>query len=168
MILSIDGVQFDIKAKLTRQADIKASDISGMMLNKSYLNDVLGTYMSFSLQFEYPLYSQSKYARLYEMLTDPVDGHQFVLPYNNSTIALTARVETLQDDLLEFDNGAKYWRNCAFAIIANHESKSMTLSQVIARGMTPLPDVDNPQIGDTYTWDGSEWDDVPDADNISY
>lgn len=171
MILSVDGIEFDIKAQVTRLPDLTASELSGMMMDKSYLNDMIGTFMHYSIRFEYPLYDQTKYGTLYEMLTEPVDAHAFVLPYNGSTIELTARVETIQDELLDFDNGQQYWNGLQFAIIANHPYKTMSQSQVIARGRTPLPDAVNPQIGDSYTWNGVIWTESPvygDADNTSY
>ena len=159
-MLTIDGVAFDIKVEITRQAEIKASDISGIMLDKSYFNDVMGTYMEYGIRLSYPLYNQGKYASLYDMLTRPVDAHIFVLPYNRGTITLTARVETVSDTLLEFENGAKYWRDCEFTIIANHPSRTTTLGRAIARGMTVLPEVTSPEIGDTYRWTGTAWERV--------
>lgn len=170
-MISIDGIIFDVKAEITREAMVTASEISGMILDGSYFNDVLGTYMQYEVRLLYPLYDQNKYAALYEKLTEPVEAHAFILPYNNSFIALTARVETIQDTLLEFENGRQFWRDCSFAIIANAPSKSLSLSEVITRGRAPLPDVAQPAEGATYTYTNGQW--VPaqtyaDADLIAY
>ena len=170
-MLTIDGVQYDVKCRITRTAEIRLSDISGQLLNKEEFNDVLGTYVGYDLVFEYPLYDQAKYAALYEVLVEPVDGHTFVLPYNTGTLQLTARVELVSDELLKLENGRKYWRNTQFSIIPNHPSKTMNLSEVITRGRAPLPDVADPQEGASYTWDGSSWQvsvEYQDADDIAY
>ena len=171
MLLSIDGVQYDVSCEVHRIAAIESTDISGYMLDRSYFNDVRGTYFSYELVFKHPLYNQNTYASLYEALTEPVDGHVFVLPYNGSTLTLTARVETVPDDWKEMDDGRTFWMGTRVEILPNYPTKVMELEEVIAAGRTPMPDIANPNVGDTYTWDGDEW--VPaqtytDADNIAY
>lgn len=171
MILTIDGVQYDVKCSVRRNADIRDSDLSDEMLDGSYFHDVMGTYYDYDISFSYPLYDREKYAAIYEALTAPVDGHAFILPYNNSTIAITAKVETVSDEILELENGRKYWRATRFLLSSNAPSKTMSLSQVITRGVAPLPSAANPAVGTTYTWDGSEWVETPtyqDADNMSF
>lgn len=170
-MLTIDGIMYDVKVDVRRTAEITPSDISGLMLDKSYFNDVQGTYMAYEIRLLYPLYNQDKYARLYEALTEPVDGHDFVLPYNNSTLALTARVETVEDEVLELDNGRIYWRSCRFSVIGNGPTKTMGLFGVITRGRAPLPDISEPKIGDSYTYTADGW--VPatsyeDVDNTAF
>ena len=44
-MLTIDGVVYDVKVDVRRTAEMTASDISGLMMDKSYFNDVLGTYL---------------------------------------------------------------------------------------------------------------------------
>ena len=44
-MLTIDGVVYDVKVDVRRTAEMTASDISGLMMDKSYFNDVLGTYI---------------------------------------------------------------------------------------------------------------------------
>ena len=168
--LIIDGLAFDVKCEVSRAAEVSASELSGLLMDRSWFNDVLGTYMTYEIQFTYPLYSRDKYAALYEKLTEPVDAHSFVLPYNAQSITLTARVETISDDLLELDNGKKYWRSCRFSIIANHPSKQLSLGEAISRGRAPLPDIAEPAIGAIYEYTAYGW--LPmeyrDADNIEY
>lgn len=171
MILTIDGVSYDVKCELTRTMEVKSSAISGDLLDGSYFNDVDGTYLRYDIAFTYPLWDKNKYAAIIEALTEPVDGHLFVLPYNNSTVQITARVEPITDNREELESGRTYWAELAFAIIANHPTKTMSLSQVLTRGRAPLPDVANPAQGTSYTWDGTKWVEAvtyEDADNISF
>lgn len=170
MILSIDGVEYDVMCKVRREATVHSTDISGELMDGSYFNDVDGTFFDYELDFLYPLYDQDKYAAIYEALTEPVDGHAFVLPYNNSNIQITGRVETLSDEQIEMEGGYKYWRGTRFGIYSNHPSKTMSLSQVITRGRAPIPDVSNPSIGDTYIWDGTGWSvtEYPDLDDVAF
>ena len=39
MSFSIDGLEWQYPCQITREAKLTASDISGMMLDKSYFND---------------------------------------------------------------------------------------------------------------------------------
>ena len=141
------------------------------MLNKAIFNDVLGTYLQYDLVLKYPLYNQGKYASLYEMLNDPVDGHTFVLPYNNESVEITAFVESLSDKWKELDSGRTYWEAFRVVITANGPTKTYTLAQAIRRGMKPLPDVYNAELGDTYTFTNNGWESAGsfgDADNTLY
>lgn len=171
MNLIIDGVSYDVKCTVRRQADMRDTDISGEMLDGSNFHDVEGTYYDYSISFLYPLYDRNKYAQIYEALTEPVDGHAFVLPYNNSTVSLTAKVDVAQDELVEMESGYRYWRALTFTLTANAPTKQLTLSQVLIRGRAPLPDLATPAQGASYTWDGTKWvtsTSYEDADNISY
>lgn len=170
-MFSIDGLTWDIPCDIERTAEISASEISGLMLDKSYFNDVLGTYMKYTVTLAVPMNMKNEYIQIYEAITNPADGHVFVLPYNDSTITITARVESISDVYVRLPNGGVYWKGIRFSIIANHPSKAMTLGQMVVAGRAPLPNVSDPQIGDSYTYTASGW--VPsvqyeDADDIAY
>lgn len=171
MILTIDGVDYDVKCRVRRQGDVRDTDISGEMLDGSYFHDVAGTYYDYEISFLYPLYNRNKYAAIYEALTQPVEGHTFILPYNNTQVTLVAKVDLVDDELLELENGQQYWRSLSFTLTANAPTKQMSLDQVITRGVAPFPDVATPAEGTSYTWNGSEWVAAvvyDDADNIYY
>lgn len=170
-MFSVDGIEYRVKCKVTRSTEIKESSISGLMLNGSYFRDILGTYYSYEIRLEMPLKNKGRYANLIEQLTEPVDGHQFVLPYNNETLLLTGKVVDPEDIYKELESGYTYWHGLQFSIAPNGPSKSLTLAQSIHRGMTPLPDVYDAQIGDTYTFTANGWEQVSgyaDADTTGY
>lgn len=168
MHLIIDGMDFDVRVGVRRTSEMKLSEISGLMLNRRVFNDVLGQYLSYEIDLTYPLYDQGKYASLYEILTKPVDAHVFVLPYNKETVTLTASVETVEDELLEMEDGRTFWRAARFAIIAAGPTKEMSLDEVIARGMTPLPPISSPEVGDAYVYTATGWQRLTDADDTAY
>lgn len=170
-MLIIDDVRYDVKCDVKRTANITSSDISGMLLDKSYFNDVLGTFMSYQVTVKYPLRDQNKYADLYEALTTPVDGHRFVMPYNQGTLTITARLTSVPDQRTEMDGRREYWEALQFQIIANHPSKEMDLDTVLSRGRAPIPEVSNPDEGDTFTWHEGHWTksaEYRDADDLYY
>lgn len=170
-MFSIDGVVYRVKCTTTRRPEIKESSISGLMLDGSYFRDILGTYYSYEIRLEMPLKNKGRYASLIEQLTEPVDGHQFVLPYNNETILLTGKVVDPEDVYKELESGYTYWDGLQFSIEPNGPSKQVTLDGTISRGRTPLPDVYDAEIGDTYTFTNNGWEEVsayPDADSTNY
>lgn len=172
-MFSVDGLEWDIPCSITRTAELKASQISGILLNRAYFNDVLGTYMQYDIAIAVPFNMRPAYTAIYEKLTEPVDGHEFILPYNQTTLQITARVTNVKDVYVRLAGGGTYWKGIQFTVIANHPTKSMSLSGAISRGMTPLPNDIEAQDGDTYTYNATsgEWEKTSgyqDADNIAY
>ena len=170
-MFTVDGVQWSIPCDITRTAKMTASDISGVMLNKQYFNDVLGTYMQYEISICPNPHEMGDYHSLFEILSQPVDGHQFALPYNNETIEITGRVSDISDIYVRMPGGAVYWKGTSFTVTSNAPSKTESLSTTISRGMTPLPDVYDAEIGDNYimTVNGWEWfADYPDADSMAF
>ena len=85
-MFSIDRYSWPWPCDVERVSEMKPSKISGLMLDKNYFNDVLGTYMSYTVSIAVPPERRDEYTPLYECLTDPSDGHVFTLPYNQGTI----------------------------------------------------------------------------------
>jgi hypothetical protein len=156
-MFSIDGMQWTLPCDITRTAIVQSSDISGDLLNGEYFNDVEGTYMQYEITVCPNPRQMGQYYSLYQVISQPVDGHQFVFPYNDSTVEITARVEDISDVYVRMPNGGVYWKGVSFTAISNAPTKSLSLSESIQRGLTPLPDVQEPAIGDTYTYTENGW-----------
>ena len=169
-MITIDGYEWDVPCDIEREAEMTPSEISGLMLDRSYFNDVLGTYMRYDVTLAVPPSREADYATLYETLTDPVDAHMFVLPYNQTTLNLTARVENVQDVLVYTTTRRQLWKGIKFTVIANHPTKSMSLGKVIDRGKSPLPEVIGLPIGTLYVLTENGWVDatIPYASGESF
>ena len=170
-MISIDGVIWSVPCDIVRTAEVKPSQISGLMLDKSWFNDVIGTYMSYAVKIAVPVTLRDLYAQIYELLTAPVDGHAFVLPYNGSTVSITGRVQNVQDTLVRFHGDVNHWKGISFTIIGNHPTKYYSLSEALTRGRAPLPEVSMPHDGDMWTYTDGAWvygSPYDDADEIYY
>lgn len=169
-MFNIDGFEYNISCEIKRTAEIKSSEISGFLMDKTYLNDVYGTFMRYEIALEVPVWAQSRYAALYEILTAPIGWHTLVLPYNDTEITINAKIEVVSDNYVGERNGRKRWRKTTFTATANHPSKTMSLEEVITTGMTPLPDAPSAQAGDLYEYTSYGWIQrfYDDADNIYY
>lgn len=170
-MFSVDGIQWTIPCDITRSIRIQDSDISGQLLNGQYFHDVEGTYYDYEVKLTPNPHQMGKYYSLFEILSQPVEGHEFVLPYNGGTVQVTAKVEAPKDIWVRLPNGGVYWKGLQFKATANGPTRTLTLQQAINRGLTPLPDVAEPAIGDTYTYTADGWvkaSSVADADTTGY
>lgn len=153
----IDGNEWPYPIDVTREADIRPSEVSGEMLDGSYYNDVLGTYYNYTVKVVGPLNRRDALATLYEALTEPVEGHVFILPDNNGTRQIAGRVENVSDVYVRLANGGQYWRGLQFSIISNHSSKALTGAQIVSRGRAAMPEVAVHAEGDTWVWTNGAW-----------
>lgn len=156
-MLIIDGITWPVTPKIKRRATLKASEISKLMLDKNFLNDVIGVYLSYEITVGIPFWNIGRYTNLYETLTDPVDGHSMILPYNQGNITITGRIEVVEDEYVRRPNGGNYWRDTTFVITANHPTKTVTLGEAITRGLAPIPDIGGVQVGDIYEYTANGW-----------
>ena len=141
-MFSIDGTVWNVPCQIEREAQMQASEISGMLLDRTYFNDVLGTYMSYNVTIAVPFNKISLYYAIYEKLTDPVEAHIFVLPYNASTITLSGRVESVSDSWVRMPGDENYWKAISFTVTAINPSRSYNWQEVISRGRPIVPTVD--------------------------
>lgn len=156
-MFTVDGMEWTFPCDISRVSEMTASEISGMLLNKNYFNDVIGTFLKYTITLVVPFGGENEYVRLYELLTDPVDGHAFVLPYNASTINLTGRVQNISDVYKRLADGTIHWKGIKFDVVSNSPNKTHTLGEAISRGVAPVPDVAEPEAGTAYEYDGSQW-----------
>lgn len=170
-MFSIDGVEYAVECSITRTAEIRASDISGLMMNGYRFWDILGTYMIYDVTLTMPLRNKARYHALIEQLTEPVESHDFTLPYNAGTVQLVGKVNTPEDVWEKLPSGYSFWKGLKFTVEANYPTKQPTLAGAIARGLPALPPVNTADIGDTYTMTADGWEnaeDLPDADLIQF
>ena len=137
MSFTIDGITWEYPCQIERVSEIKASDLSGLLLDKSYFNDVLGVWLKYSLTLAVPFGNEADYYAIYETLTKPVPSHVFVLPYNGSIVSITGRVASVSDAWVLMPNG-NYWKGTRFEIISNEPTKRAELGTVIANGVSPV------------------------------
>ena len=143
-MFSIDGKVWDVPCQIEREAQMRPSEISGMLLDRTYFNDVLGTYMSYQVSIAVPFNRAHLYYEIYNSLTDPVDAHTFVLPHSDGNITVTGRVESVSDSWVRMPGDANHWRNIHFTVTANHPSRCYRLNEVISRGQSDVPSIDLP------------------------
>lgn len=167
-IWSIDEFDWRIPCSVERVSEMTSSEISGLMLDKSYFNDVIGTYMKYDIKVEVPIGMEDEYAQLYKVLTDPVSWHTFILPYANGIVTVVGRVEEVNDIFTRMRDGSNRWRGLSFQVQANHPTKEMNLEQAITRGFPPIPAESSIDIGTIYVYTADGWTEAPSGDDTEY
>lgn len=156
-MFTVDGMLWDFPCDIERTAELTQSEISGMLLNKQFFNDVIGTYLRYTVTLVVPFGKETEYTQLYEVLTDPVDAHTFVFPYNQGSITITARVEHISDIYVKMPNGSVYWKGISFEVVSNAPTKTHSLGEAITMGLSPAPNIASTTEGAMYIFDGTNW-----------
>lgn len=157
MIWYVDEIAWDMPCTLQRVSEVESSDLSGMMLDKSYFNDVLGTWLKYSITVAVPKGKEGEYAALYEVLTSPSNYHRFNMPYNNSRVNINGRVQTVSDTYVRLPNDRQTWRKITFDVIASTPSHTAALGDIEDHGLTPYPEDVSASIGDLFEYTRAGW-----------
>ena len=120
---AIDGARYDMPCSIEREAEIRSSELSGMLLDKNYFNDPIGTYMRYTITIAVPSGQEDEYAGLYELLTAPMAEHTCDMPYNQGRKTIIGRIETVSDKYYHEEDGIHVWRGTKFSIISNEPIK---------------------------------------------
>ena len=150
MFFSVDGIPWNFGCTIERIAELKSSEISGMLLNRSYYHDVLGTYLSYNIRIEVPRGQEKQYFSFYEAITKPVGTHSFVVPYNDKEITINGRVANIKDIYRKLPSGQVKWHGIAFTIISNTPIKKMSLGEVVASSGFVIPPDTEFTVGGIY------------------
>ena len=156
-MFSIDGLEWHYPVDVSREADIRSTDLSGELMNGVYYNDVKGTYFNYTVKMVVPLNNRDSITQYYDALTAPVSSHTFVLPYNQQTVTLLGRVENVSDVYVRLPNGGTYWRGLQFTILASSPTKEVTDASFFSRGVGVLPEAATHNEGDTWVWHDGRW-----------
>lgn len=157
MFFSVDGMLWTLPCDIKRSARTEESDLSGQMVGGNFYRDVIGTYFDYDVTLVPNPQDMETYYEMYDKLTEPVDGHIFIFPFNANIIQLNCKVESLNDVYVRMPNGGIYWKGINFKAVANVPTYVDQGGTVTVRGLAPVPDIENPSIGDTYRYTKDGW-----------
>jgi hypothetical protein len=154
---SIDGIQCNLNCDITRTVEIKASDISGMMLDRTMFTDVYGSYLRYQVKLAVAPDQLRDYYAVRSKLDEPVGEHTFVMPFDADMITMSAKVERIKDTWHKRNGLPPVWTGIEFEVIGTAPYRQNSLGQILDQGRSPLPEIAGVSVGDTYMWTGSEW-----------
>lgn len=123
--ITVDGVTYNIATSIKREVEIRESDLSGMLLDRSYHRDIVGSYLQYTISLAIPRGSEQEYSQLFEVLSNPVESHTFILPYNQGDKQVEGMVNSISDEYYKAtDNGqVVIWRKISFVITSKEPYK---------------------------------------------
>lgn len=122
-MFTIDGLTWTMPCDITRKAIVTPSDISGMLMDKTWFNDVLATYMQYEVSIVPNPRDMATYYALFDILSEPVSGHDFALPYDDGEIQFNGRVDEISDIYVRMPGGAVYWKGAKFTVTSNEPNR---------------------------------------------
>lgn len=147
-MFTIDGTKYDMPCKISRKASVRSSELSGYLLNGRYFNDAIATYLAYDVTLAIPIGSEAQYATLYEVLTNPVGEHTFVMPYGQGEKSFKGRITDVSDDYYKKEGETAIWRGTKFSVTATDPDKqSEETSSGSEEPVTPVQSDLQMQIG---------------------
>lgn len=122
-MIGIDGTIYNFPCDISRKVRITSSDVSGMLMDRTEYNDALATYIDYTLKVAIPIDKMNEYTTFFEQLASPVDSHTFRLPYNQDTIDIVGKIDSLSDVYFRKVNDIQVWRSVTINIKALEPSK---------------------------------------------
>lgn len=122
-MIGIDGTFYDFPCDISRKARIVSSDVSGMLMDKTEYNDALATYIDYTIKLAIPIDRMGEYTTFFEQVSAPVDSHTFTLPYNQTSIDIIGKIDSVSDVYYREVNGVQIWRSVSISIHALRPSR---------------------------------------------
>ena len=133
----MDGVSYDFAFDVKRRSVIVSGGNSGMLLNGTYYNDVIGTYLEYDISIAIPIDKINDYVDFYEAITAPVEYHDFLFPYANVETIVRGRIDKIPDSYLQKSStNLVTWYNISFTIqeSISRKKSSGTYTPVVEPG----------------------------------
>jgi hypothetical protein len=112
-VFRVDGIDYSnvVIVGVERTAEIRDTELSGIMTDGSYHRDLFGTYYNYTINLVVIKGKEAEYAALYQVLTAPVESHSVTVPYNNTIVTFTAYVKTVSDSLYRKSSNISVWKD---------------------------------------------------------
>lgn len=118
--ITLDGVTYRTLhvMKLTRSFSVLDGENVGRVLTGDMVRDVIGTFYNYSVEIDADAASRADYDAFYEEISAPVDSHELVVPYAQTTLIFQAYVTQGEDELEVMEPYANRWGRLSFDFIA--------------------------------------------------
>lgn len=118
--ITLDGVTYTTLhvMKLTRSFSIQDGENAGRVLTGDMVRDIIGTFYNYSAEIDADAASRADYDAFFEAISAPVDSHELIVPYAQTTLTFQAYVTTGQDELELMEPAANRWGGLSFNFIS--------------------------------------------------
>ena len=118
--ITLDGVTYSTLhvTSLKRNFSVLDGENAGRVQTGEMQRDIIGTFYNYSVELDPDAASKADYDAFYEVISAPVDSHELVVPYGQTTLTFQAYVTNGADALLDMSQSANRWGGLSFNFIA--------------------------------------------------
>lgn len=122
-MIEIDGTEYNVGiSSLIRQSEFLDASAS-RSLSGTLKRKLIGVFCNYEVKFIIGV--NTDYNNLYEKLTEAVEFHTVVMPYNDTILEFEAYITTVQDQLIRSKSDRNYWGNLTVKFIAKEPYKKV-------------------------------------------
>ena len=124
-IFTLDGKAYHAGVtEIERSFELVSGQNQATMKGGKKLRDVIGTEYSFTVRIEMQYLTPEDYDTLYWALSAPVDYHDVVMPFGQSTMEFRAGIENGSDVLKRMGNPENRWGELQITFVPEGPQRS--------------------------------------------
>ena len=120
-IFSIDGVYYDViipQNGIKRSFQVLDDDTAGRVLSGAMQRSIIGTYYNYTIELDTSRMDKDDYDDMYDVLSAPVDYHELVVPFGQTTLIFDAYITSGTDNLKQISPAGNVWEGLTLNFIA--------------------------------------------------
>lgn len=120
-IFSIDGVYYDViipQNGIKRSFQVLDDDTAGRVLSGAMQRSIIGTYYNYTIELDTSRMDKDDYDDMYDVLSAPVDYHELVVPFGQTTLIFNAYITSGTDNLKQISPTGNVWEGLTLNFIA--------------------------------------------------
>lgn len=109
--ITMDGITYDVRpvfGSLKRAFDFVEGEGAGLSKYGTEILDTIGTKYTYSVDIDQNLSSPAAYDAFYEAISNPNRVHTIVMPYGQTTLSFSAKIEG-GEDTYQGKSGSERW-----------------------------------------------------------
>ena len=119
-IFSIDGVYYDViipQNGIKRSFQVLDDDTAGRVLSGAMQRSIIGTYYNYTIELDTSRMDKDDYDAMYDVLSAPVDYHELVVPFGQTTLMFDAYITSGTDNLKQISPTGNVWEGLTLNFI---------------------------------------------------
>lgn len=118
-VFLMDGIAYNVRvSKMARTFSIQDTDRTGRTQDGEMYRDIVGTFYNYSMTVERMDDDADSFDSFWEAISQPVESHVCVFPYNQSIITQKMYITSGEQDLISRTRGKNQWGEIGLSYIA--------------------------------------------------
>lgn len=115
----MDGIAYNVRvSKMTRKFSIQDTDKTGRTQDGEMYRDIVGTFYNYSMTVEQMDEDAESFDNFWEAISQPVESHACVFPYNQSILTQRMYITSGEQDLVSKTPTKNKWGEISINYVA--------------------------------------------------